>query len=53
MSDEDAFKNTAESITGNISRQISKEGIKSVYDSLDEEGKKDNENGDGKKQKEN
>jgi ketol-acid reductoisomerase len=41
MSDEDAFKNTAESITGNISRQISKEGIKSVYDSLDEEGKKE------------
>merc|ERR1719217_312032 len=41
MSDEDAFKNTAESITGNISRKISKDGIKSVYDSLDAEGKKE------------
>ena len=40
VSQEDAFKATAESITGPISNIISKQGIKAVYDQLDETGKK-------------
>ena len=40
VSQEDAFKATAESITGPISNIISKQGIKAVYDQLDEAGKK-------------
>lgn len=39
MSKEDAFLNSAESITGPISKTISKEGIKAVYDKLDDAGK--------------
>jgi ketol-acid reductoisomerase len=40
MSPEDAFLNSCESITGPISKTISKEGIKAVYDKLDDAGKK-------------
>lgn len=40
MSPEDAFLNSTESITGPISKTISKKGIKAVYESLDEAGKK-------------
>lgn len=40
VSQEDAFKATAESITGPISNIISKQGIKAVYDQLDDAGKK-------------
>ncbi|GKC40787.1 ketol-acid reductoisomerase, chloroplastic-like protein, partial [Tanacetum coccineum] len=36
-----AYKNTAECITGNISRTISTQGMKAVYESLTEEGKKE------------
>ena len=39
LSEKDAFLNSAESITGPISEIISKEGIKAVYDKLDEIGK--------------
>jgi hypothetical protein len=38
-SPEDAFKRSTESITGPISRIISKEGMPAVYDALDAEGK--------------
>jgi ketol-acid reductoisomerase len=39
QSKEEAFKNSAESITGPISRTISRQGIKAVYDGLDAAGK--------------
>src|SRR5947207_15922790 len=39
MSREDAFLNSAESITGPISRTISRQGILAVYDRLDPAGK--------------
>jgi ketol-acid reductoisomerase len=39
MSKEDAFLNSAESITGPISKTISKRGIRAVYDGLDAAGK--------------
>ncbi len=39
MSKEQAFLNSAESITGPISKTISKEGIAAVYEKLDAEGK--------------
>ena len=39
MSEKEAFLNSAESITGPISKIISKEGIKAVYESLDDVGK--------------
>ncbi|CAI5525536.1 unnamed protein product [Closterium sp. Naga37s-1] len=41
MSDEEAFKNTVECITGNLSKTISTKGMLAVYDSLSEEGKKE------------
>jgi ketol-acid reductoisomerase len=41
MSEEDAYKNTVESITGVISKTISTKGIYAVYESLSEEGKKE------------
>jgi ketol-acid reductoisomerase len=37
-SDEDAFNNSVESITGPISKIISKQGLMAVYESLDEKG---------------
>jgi ketol-acid reductoisomerase len=40
MSREDAFLNSCESVTGPISRTISKEGILAVYQQLDAAGKK-------------
>jgi ketol-acid reductoisomerase len=40
MSPEDAFLNSAESITGPINRTISKQGILAVYEALDAAGKK-------------
>ncbi len=40
MSPEDAFLNSCESITGPISKTISKEGILAVYEKLDDAGKK-------------
>ena len=40
MSDNDAFLNTCESVTGPISRTISKQGIYAVYEQLDAAGKK-------------
>lgn len=39
MSKHDAFLNSCESITGPISKTISKQGIKAVYDALDDAGK--------------
>ena len=36
MSEEDAFKNTVECITGPITKTISKEGIKAVYEKVDD-----------------
>ena len=39
MSEAEAFRNSAESITGPISKIISKEGIKAVYDKLENAGK--------------
>jgi ketol-acid reductoisomerase len=39
MSPEEAFLNSAESITGPISRTISRQGIRAVYDGLDDTGK--------------
>lgn len=39
LSKEEAFKNTAESITGPISKTISKNGIYAVYEGLDAAGK--------------
>jgi ketol-acid reductoisomerase len=41
MSPEDAFLNSAESITGPISKTISKQGILAVYEGLDAAGKKE------------
>jgi ketol-acid reductoisomerase len=41
MSEEDAYMNTVESITGVISKTISTQGILAVYESLSEEGKKE------------
>ncbi len=41
MSPEDAFLNSAESITGPINRTISKKGILAVYEGLDAAGKKE------------
>ncbi|KAF5744063.1 hypothetical protein HS088_TW08G00655 [Tripterygium wilfordii] len=41
MSEETAYKNTVECITGNISRTISTQGMLAVYNSLSEEGKRD------------
>ncbi|PKA49039.1 Ketol-acid reductoisomerase, chloroplastic [Apostasia shenzhenica] len=41
MSEEFAYKNTVECITGIISKAISTKGIPSVYNSLTEEGKKE------------
>ncbi|KAM7270718.1 hypothetical protein ACFE04_029932 [Oxalis oulophora] len=40
MSEVEAYKNTVECITGNISRTISTKGMLAVYNSLSEEGKK-------------
>ncbi len=40
-SEEEAFKNSVESITGPISRIISREGMPGVYEALDEAGKKE------------
>jgi len=40
MSKEDAFLNSSESITGNIVKIISTEGIKAVYDGMNDEDKK-------------
>ena len=40
LSDEDAFKQSVECITGPISRIISSKGINAVYEALDDEGKK-------------
>jgi ketol-acid reductoisomerase len=40
MSAEDAFVQSSESITGNIVKIISTQGIKAVYDGLDDAGKK-------------
>ncbi|KAL3509216.1 hypothetical protein ACH5RR_028617 [Cinchona calisaya] len=41
MSEDLAYKNTVESVTGFISRTISTKGMLAVYNSLTEEGKKD------------
>ncbi|MQL83763.1 hypothetical protein Taro_016275 [Colocasia esculenta] len=41
MSEETAYKNTVECITGIISKTISTKGMLAVYDSLSEEGKKE------------
>ena len=41
QSPEDAFLNSAESITGPISRKISRQGILAVYEGLDAAGKKE------------
>lgn len=41
MSKEEAFKNSAESITGPISKTISHKGIAAVYEGLDAAGKKE------------
>ena len=40
-SEEEAFKNSVESITGPISRIISREGMPGVYNALDDAGKKE------------
>ncbi|CAO2204204.1 unnamed protein product [Urochloa humidicola] len=40
MDEDSAYKNTVESITGIISKTISKKGMLEVYNSLSEEGKK-------------
>lgn len=39
MSEEEAFKNSVESVTGPISKTISHEGILAVYEKLDAEGR--------------
>lgn len=39
-SEDDAFKNSVESITGPISKTISTQGMLAVYEKLDDEGKK-------------
>ncbi|KAF8407178.1 hypothetical protein HHK36_006304 [Tetracentron sinense] len=41
MSEDLAYKNTVECITGNISRTISTKGMLAVYNSLSEDGKKE------------
>jgi ketol-acid reductoisomerase len=41
MSEELAYKNTVECITGNISKTISAKGMLAVYNSLSEDGKKE------------
>ncbi|GBG62070.1 hypothetical protein CBR_g28546 [Chara braunii] len=41
MSDEDAFTNSVESITGVISQTISRKGMLAVYESLSKEGKRE------------
>lgn len=41
MSEELAYKNTVESVTGTISRTISAKGMLAVYNALDEQGKKE------------
>jgi ketol-acid reductoisomerase len=41
MSEEDAYKNTVEGITGVISKTISTKGILAVHEALSEEGKKE------------
>mmetsp|Transcript_4512 Transcript_4512/g.11758 ORF Transcript_4512/g.11758 Transcript_4512/m.11758 type:complete len:603 (+) Transcript_4512:65-1873(+) len=41
MSDEDAFKNSVESITGPINTIISRDGLMAVYDQLDGKGKEE------------
>ncbi|XP_060209501.1 ketol-acid reductoisomerase, chloroplastic-like [Lycium barbarum] len=41
MSEELAYKNTVECITGNISRTISTKGMLALYNSLDADGKKE------------
>jgi ketol-acid reductoisomerase len=41
MSHEDAFRNSAESITGPISRIISKQGIKAVYEAVGADGRRE------------
>src|SRR5690606_16322924 len=41
MDSETAFVNSVESITGPISRTISRDGILAVYEQLDEQGKAD------------
>ena len=38
-SEEDAFKNSVECITGPISKTVSTKGMLAVYEALDEEGK--------------
>lgn len=40
MSEEEAFKQSVESITGPISKTVSTQGMTAVYDKLDAEGKK-------------
>ncbi|DBB07086.1 TPA: hypothetical protein ACH3X1_011669 [Trebouxia sp. C0004] len=40
MSEDDAFKNSVESITGPISKTISTQGMLAVYEKLDDAGKK-------------
>ena len=40
-SEEDAFKNSVECITGPISRIISTQGMPAVYEALDAEGKEE------------
>eukprot|EP00955_Chlamydomonas_euryale_P066013 359426-Chlamydomonas_euryale.AAC.10 len=40
MEPEEAFRQSVESITGNISRTISTEGMLAVYNQLDDAGKK-------------
>lgn len=40
-SEEDAFKNSVESITGPITRIISRSGMPAVYEALDAAGKKE------------
>lgn len=41
MSDEEAFRNTVECITGNLSKTISTKGMVSVYESLSSEGQQE------------
>ncbi|KAL8461124.1 hypothetical protein ACS0TY_032555 [Phlomoides rotata] len=41
MSEDLAYKNTVESITGTISKTISTKGMLAVYNALDEQGKRD------------
>ena len=41
MSEEDAFRNTVECITGRVSKKISRDGIRSVYEMFDDAGKEE------------